>query len=197
MKRTMFDIEAWDLKETALLLSVGIVDIDQEVGQVRHPGIEEQQRDGRTIGASTAQWWTFQSEAARITTLSDAIWRENPGITAAYIAQAAEEADEIWASGTSYDMKILSHFVKQYLPDYRWPFWKERDHRTVRELVDPHGLMKPSRGTEHDALEDAKFQAVYLKRLLPHVSEAQYATTEQIDGDSTDAKPDEVGPASP
>lgn len=169
MNRVMFDIEAWDLKETALLLSVGIVDIDTLAGHVRHPHIGEQERDGRTIGASTAQWWTMQSEAARITTLSDAIFREAAGITAAYIAQAVQDADEIWASGTSYDMKILSSFVKQYLPEFRWPFWKERDHRTVRELVDPHGMLKPERGTEHDALEDAKFQAVYLQRLLKHV----------------------------
>lgn len=169
MKRLMVDIEAWDRKETAIILSIGLVNIDTGEGRLWTPAQIEQEQHGRTIGADTARWWSMQSEAAR-----EAVFGNHPvqppGAVAIDFLNAIGDADELWASGTSYDMKILSHFCGYYAPDIEWPFWIERDHRTMRALFDREGTMKPERGTEHDALEDAKFQAEYLKRIIDHVA---------------------------
>lgn len=167
MRRVMIDIEAWDRKETAIILSVGVVDIDTGDGHVFHTDLLEQERAGRTIGADTARWWATQSEAARILVFCDALWREPADASAKRLMGILEEAEEVWASGTSYDMKILSNFVAMFAPTYQWPFWKERDHRTMRQVFDEFGELKPQRmGVAHDALADARFQAEYLRRLL-------------------------------
>lgn len=169
MKRVMIDIEAWDLRETAIILSIGIVDLPAPGELSFYPNLFEQEKVGRTIGASTAQWWAFQSDDARFSTLHESIDRDNCCAVAMELLRTAEEVDEVWCSGPSYDFKIIRSFVETFGDGSKWPFWKERDLRTLKNVLDPDGKLAPTNPCLHNALEDARAQAVYLQKLLEKI----------------------------
>lgn len=169
MNRLMIDIEALGLQEDTVVLSIGIFNMDSDVRAIIIPSLEEQERTGRTINVSTVQWWMEQSEEAK------RVFSQNPFNGGRLSCAAAAEtlmdfidmADEIWANGVDYDFKILSHFVRQYAPERKWPYWQQMDYRTIKSMFKgrfDHTTVE--RGVAHDALADAVYQGECLKRIL-------------------------------
>jgi hypothetical protein len=118
---------------------------------------------GMKIDAPTVLWWLGQPDAAR-----QEIIKSGSNLTDALMAFAdwVGDADaEVWGNGAGFDNVLLAdaydraHFVRP------WKFWNDRCYRTVKGMY-PHVAMD-RRGTHHNALDDAKSQAMHLLRMWP------------------------------
>lgn len=146
------DLETLDTRDTAIILSVGII---ADTGEALHHAIDidMQIAEGRTISGSTLLWWLKQNDDAR-----DAITNAKPlspidarALILAFLKSlVTEKKYYVWGNAPSFDCDILAHFLG-YKP---WPWYRERDVRTARMAV-PHAT-KPD--TAHDALSDARAQ---------------------------------------
>jgi DNA polymerase III epsilon subunit-like protein len=70
------------------------------------------------------------------------------------------DADEVWANSPSFDCEILEAAYEAAGLKEPWGYYEERDHHTLRKLpqAPSHDEIEDA-GTEHKALNDAKYQA--------------------------------------
>lgn len=114
---------------------------------------------GGDATASTIEWWLQQSEEAR----ADMVV---PGV---HIMEALVEfkrwlgtgVDLVWGNGSSFDNVILMSAFRKTGSSDPWPFWTDRDLRTILNLY-PEAKNIPFTGTKHNAQDDAVHQAKQL-----------------------------------
>ena len=159
----MLDTETMDTAPTAVVLSIGLVLFNPYADDVPRQGLywvldtAEQDINGRTRSADTLEWWAKQTPEARavLTAEGEPVHNAVAGLTALV---EHDEVEHIWANGPDFDCVILADLVKRY--GYKWPFWKNRCYRTIKNLALPKTYVKPEReGTHHNALDDAVYQA--------------------------------------
>lgn len=165
MLHVMADLETLGVDPDAAFISLGAVKFDPDTGAIDTDSafyyrVEwESAIRGRSIKASTLQWWMTQSEEARAEILKQ-------GFPLRDVLAAFKEwfpaKGIIWGNGATFDVSILSHAYNGAPP------WAFRDIRDVRTIVDIHGGY-PSEikfdGVKHHALHDAIFQARYVSHI--------------------------------
>ena len=113
---------------------------------------DEQLMNGRVADAS---WWRTQSvdpfdqSSFMPTTLTE---------TAEIIGAAGKEARRIWCRGGSFDFPIISTLLGK--PP--WDYWRERDARTLDEIIDCRTLPRDESG-KHNALADCIAQIEHVQ----------------------------------
>ena len=156
--RVMLDIETLGIEPGAAILSIGACTFDTDgVGETFEVSvdIESCQERGLTIDADTLQWWLDQDEAAR-----DVLTGGVPLATALSELRDfldTNDADELWANSPKFDMAHLEAAYDALDWTAPWEFYELRDVRTVQSL--PGAVELEQDGTEHDALDDAVYQA--------------------------------------
>lgn len=175
MQAVMIDIETLDNVPTAAIASIGAVWFEPHGSRIgptfhMHVDLEDCQRHGLTIGADTVLWWLRQSADAQ-TALANGQQGAAPLITAlealhAFITVGESDAVEIWCNGASFDLPILANAYRAIGWKTPWPFWRERDLRTLKGLHPEQRLERT--GLAHHALDDAIHQA----RLVQHILQA-------------------------
>ena len=164
----MLDIEALDIRPTAAIASIGAVLFEPHTDWIGntfhiHVSLENCQRHGLTLGASTVTWWLGQDDSPRQTLINGQLYAA-PLITALEALAAFIPTDaEIWCNGNSYDLPIIAHAYHACGIETPWRFYNERDLRTLKGLN--KGLRIERNGTHHNALDDAVHQA----RLVQHI----------------------------
>lgn len=174
MQAVMIDLETPDNVPTSAIASIGAVRFEprgSRIGDTFHMHVDliDCQRHGLTIGADTVLWWLKQSTEAQIA-LSDGQLGAAPLITAlealdAFINVAEADTAEIWCNGASFDFPILANAYRA--AGWRktpWPFWRERDLRTLKGLHPEQRLDRT--GLAHHALDDAIHQARLVQYIL-------------------------------
>lgn len=156
-ERVMLDIETLGTEPGAAILSIGAVKFD-DAGIVdefhKSVSLESCQEAGLEIDAETLDWWLHQSEPAQ-TVLSGGA----PLQTALeQFRNFYADADEIWAFSPSFDCVLLAEAYDAVGMNEPWHYRDERDCRTLAAL--PGAVELEHDGTEHDALDDAKHQAM-------------------------------------
>lgn len=137
----------------------------------RHTGQDMLAEDPDTV-----IWWSEQSAEAKRGLLTD---RDDDGkvtLTLALIEfhrwlQEVGGVDsrgnvlvDVWGNGSDFDNIIIRAAAKAVNVKPGWPYWGNRDYRTLKGLL-PH--IKAERlGTHHNALDDARTQAVHASILL-------------------------------
>lgn len=114
---------------------------------------------GGEVTASTIEWWLQQSEDARADMAA-------PGV---HIGGALDEfkqwlsagVDLVWGNGSGFDNVILTSAFRNSGKPEPWPFWADRDLRTILNLY-PEAKDIPFTGTKHNAQDDAVHQAKQL-----------------------------------
>lgn len=172
IKRVMVDLETLDSGNNALILSIGAVEFCPETGLGREfygVALREGQveRYARTVSVSTVEWWAQQSaEAQKVFT--------DPGANALDVVLKNFAAwfggdGQVWGYGSTFDNVVLRNAFKAVGVACPWSYRNDMCHRTLLNLG--KGLVEvPAReGTHHNALDDARYQAIcaniYLKRL--------------------------------
>jgi hypothetical protein len=76
--------------------------------------------------------------------------------------------DRIWAKSPSFDLAILSHAMNQCNIIPAWAYFEEADVRTIVTInrLFNSGINPISNDNAHNALEDARNQALYIAETI-------------------------------
>ena len=174
----MIDLETLDTKRSAVVISLGAVKFNLEEEDtwegimaeknercfhVRFDA-EEQVRIGRTISPSTVFWWLDQNKAAQaeLLTMPEAVL----GFALQDFADWAKRPEFAWGNGNTFDNVILRSLYEDMEMDYPFHYSRDLDVRTAMRLLVGGAKIDTGRTdwTEHNALNDAINQVLYLQR---------------------------------
>jgi len=163
--QVMLDLETLGQKPGSVIVAIGAVQFGG--GKItsefyRRITATSAVRVGLRIDAETVLWWLKQSDAARaeITQPGEAIARVLMDFTTWLGAAEAE----VWGNGAGFDNVLLAAAYDACGLKPPWNFWNDRCYRTMKNLrlVD----LPPQTGTAHNALDDARYQAQHLMKIL-------------------------------
>lgn len=172
--RLMLDIETLGTAPRSVITEVAVVDIDDghRVCFQEYLDIDAQVEMGRTIDGATVRWWMGQEAVGPRP-------RERLSLPGDFFASffewcrglggGAENASvEWWCNGASFDFPILKDLWGQLggKESQLWHFWRLMCFRTVARLEDPDRQLEPEFvGRRHSALDDARHQAAWLRKI--------------------------------
>lgn len=170
----MLDLETLGLSAHAPLISIGAVMLSED------PNIEfERPHFYRAIKSDlsppfepdfdTFTWWLRQSDDVRDVFQAAVLPAEAIQAFSSWIHSYPGQRIQplFWAKPAHVDMPWLEHSFRVYGYPFPWTHRDIRDLQTFIAIADPNGeLAPPDTDDKHNALEDAKWQAAYLKRLL-------------------------------
>lgn len=171
--RVMVDIETLGLKRGAAIVSIGAVEFGPaHTGDTFYRSIDREscKAAGLTVDEDTLEWWQDQDDDAKAVLdggqpLSDVL----AAFRTWYVGKGF---DEVWANSPSFDCELLEVAYDAVGIGEPWDFHDERDFRTLKSL--PCAVELEQNGTEHDALDDARYQARIAAQTLAKL-EADYA----------------------
>lgn len=187
MKHFMLDLETLGTTPGCVILSIGICAFDpfaQSVDEVFgddgfHVVVNKESclEAMLHVDNSTAQWWARQSEDARKVLRDAADIETSEPLTDAlhnvigYVSQhTMPKYALVWGNGADFDNPILNVAARHVGVSLPWQ-WGNRCYRTVKNLAEflqpdftPPPLMR--QGTYHNALDDARSQALHMWDLL-------------------------------
>lgn len=169
MRRIMVDVETLGLGDEVTILSIGAVEFGPDgLGEefYRSISMESCGEVGLGIEPATLEWWLTQEESAREALvggehIEGVLW----DFTGFY-----GDADEVWANSPSADCEWLEDAYEAVGLEEPWEYSDERDYRTFMSL--PGEVEVVMEGTEHNALDDAKYQALMASQKLSLYQEA-------------------------
>jgi len=157
--RVMVDIETLGTDPGAAILSVGAVTFGRDgVGETFAASVdlESCQAYGLDIDAATLSWW-LRRDADQREVLHGG--DDLDDVLAAFVRwYRARNADQLWANSPIFDVAILDHACARVDVTPPWSYWELRDYRTLSNIGLAADLDREG-GTEHDALDDARYQA--------------------------------------
>ncbi len=167
MKNVMLDLETMSTASNAAIISIGACEFDEfgveENTFYRTISLDSCTHRGLQIDGSTIEWWLKQSSAAQ-----KAITKDNEvlgQVLKAFAEWLPKDNVQVWGNGSDFDCVILQNAYKTYNgTEPPWPFWNNRCFRTMQNSFP--SLELDRKGTHHNALDDAIFQAEYLIKLI-------------------------------
>lgn len=174
------DLETLGTSPDSAILAVGAVAVCEETGQRRkfYSICNANAQPGRTVSQSTLNWWSQQSDAARVA-FDEAHKQEAPMLATVlndltqWIGDLGLTHDVfVYGNGANFDVAMLEHAYKQISDFVPWNFRHVRDMRTLYDITLRLGLDidVPRDGTHHNALDDAEFQANVIMESLRQIT---------------------------
>lgn len=162
----MVDLETMGTRPDAPIIAIGAVMFNAD-GIVKEfyctVSLDSAVRSGAMIDPNTVMWWLRQDKAAQ-DALSDT-QDIAVGLETAlrdfmqFVCYCGDSLQGVWGNGASFD-NVLLHEAGKRCGVPMWEFWKDRCYRTVKNMYPDVGLKRV--GTHHNALDDAKSQALHL-----------------------------------
>lgn len=180
MNNIMLDLETFGNKPGCIITAIGAVEFG--CGSVAGPMLGREfyvrvdacdaQRHGLTLDADTVLWWLAQSEAARWEMTAPGAQLLTKSLYAfgdfyrGVLSHDGKPA-AVWGNGSDFDNIILATAYDVTQLERPWEHYQNRCYRTVKNL---HPEIKLTRtGTAHNALDDAKSQALHLMQMCPEI----------------------------
>lgn len=162
----MVDLETFGTAANSVIASIGAVKFGG--GQIlsefyRRIDISTCVDFGMTFDSATVMWWLQQSETARQEICLPG--EDVQGVLDFFSQWIADEDAEVWGNGAGFDNALLHEAFRLCALPLPWKFYNDRCYRTVKNLY-PEILIERI-GTHHNALDDAKSQAIHLMKMLP------------------------------
>jgi hypothetical protein len=164
MKHVMVDLETLGNGSNAVIIAIGAVEFDLNgLGREFYMTVDPQScvDAGLKMDVSTVMWWLQQSTEARAAFKKPGVPLE---IALSEFASWYPAGAALWGNGATFDNVILGNAYRALNGKQPWEFWNDRCYRTLKNLH-PHIKMDRS-GTYHNALDDAKSQALHAARIL-------------------------------
>lgn len=164
-KHCMIDLETLGSNPTAPIVQIGMVFFTREGINVQSQltiDFDDALAHGDADG-STIKWWLQQDKAAQQTLFTNQIGL----IEAVDIVEKlinAQNANFYWAHAT-FDFPILQSLFRNLKRKYPLPFRRCFDLRTLEFLAGNIPWAERT-GVHHNALDDAKYQAEHVIKLL-------------------------------
>jgi exodeoxyribonuclease VIII len=173
MADVMVDLETLGRRPGCAVLSIGAVEFCPQRGLGKQFYVVVNRQSQRSQGLhedpDTLKWWMSQSEAAR-QVLEDA---ESPMAVSlekalaqftTFLAPIGLRRVKMWGNGSDFDNAILACLYGAIGQSIPWDFWNNRCYRTLKNLRKIPAQKRE--GTYHNALDDAKTQALHAVELL-------------------------------
>ena len=176
----MVDIETFGTTEDSVILQIGAIpfgeNLEYDTQFFVDISVSEQIRTyKRIVDSETLCWWLDAvSPQARVSVLE----RNQHETNVESLYNTLELFNEfvgllfddnntenfIWANPPSFDLAIIKHAMRQCGITPAWKHYQERDVRTLHHInkMLGFGITKKSIGVKHNAIDDAKTQAVYV-----------------------------------
>lgn len=171
MENIMIDLETLGTAPGSVILSIGAVEFDETgTGRTFYSRLNPEmqvQKFGMKIDAATVVWWMRQSDEAR-GEFSSSLGENSPWRAVTEFSQffRATGAEYVWGNGPSFDCCNLSALFRAVGKEAPWRFYNERCFRTLYFLA-PNPQRPAHRvGTAHNALHDARAQAIAAADML-------------------------------
>lgn len=172
----MLDVETLGTSPGCIILSIGAVYFDKEqLGEEFYTVINKSSSIYYNMAEEprTVLWWEKQNEAAR-EVLSQAV-ESKVTVQAAlhnfsYFIRSLNFKDIcIWGNGSDFDNVLLQAYYEALLEPTPWDSHKNnRCYRTLKSLFPGIPIIK--QGVVHNALDDAKSQALHAITLLAQLN---------------------------
>lgn len=165
----MLDLETLATDSRALIVSIGAVYFNaDDLGDTFYavPDREEQQDAMRTISEQTLDWWSKQSPEAQ------KVLEDRTGSVEEVLIGFSEfmgnENVRVWGNGSDFDCVILGSLYEDFGIKRPWSYSNNRCFRTLKNIALMHDshAQPQRRGTHHNALDDAIYQAECAIRYL-------------------------------
>jgi DNA polymerase III epsilon subunit-like protein len=169
MKDIMVDLETMGNNPNAAIVAIGAVYFDLETGTLGEEfyctvNLESSVANGGIIDASTVMWWMKQSDEARKPLVENAIdIKEALELFREFVTKTPEDKN-VWGNGAAFDNVILGSAYTRLGLKKPWSFLNDRCYRTIKSMNKEIKLERS--GTHHNALDDAKTQAMHLMKIL-------------------------------
>lgn len=164
MAHIMADLETWGTRPGDALRSIGAVVFDPFGGSLTHEfyvNIDDRSCPDFGLGREprTEEWWaTETSPEARQAFLQDPILPIDEALQRFADWFKSVGGVYIWGHGASFDPVLLEAAMRACGVETPWSFWNVRCCRTI--LACSGRKPKRNAGTHHNALDDAKAQAI-------------------------------------
>ena len=169
----MIDLETLGKRAGCAILSIGAVAFNvEELGPELYVVVNRQSCKENNLheDESTLKWWESQSEEARKVLIEASSEDRSLHLHHAldsltvYLNQFPRKSVRIWGNGSDFDTPILVAAYAAAGQDPPWNFWNSRCYRTLKGM---DGTKPSARaGTYHNALDDAKTQALHLQEII-------------------------------
>lgn len=169
MRNIMLDIETLSTHGDAVILSIGAVEFDGgELGRSFNTRIDIDSclGHGLKVDGKTIVWWMGKPDEARILFDLPTVSLERALID---LRESFEWKDKlVWCNGMNFDLPILENAYRALGLATPWKYYNGRDYRTVKGMFsqDVINSVRVEPVVAHDALDDAKAQALTLMALL-------------------------------
>lgn len=169
MPHVMLDLETLGTRPGCSILSIGAVEFDAHSGKLGKEFYEVVSRascraKGLEEDASTIEWWSKQNREAQ-KVLEDAETCKQ-GLGGAliqftrYLEPFGKRNLYVWGCGADFDQPIIAACYAKVSFPLPWLFYNNRCYRTLRALGKVKGDAPARTGVYHNALDDAKTQAL-------------------------------------
>lgn len=165
MSHIMVDLETLGKMAGCQILSIGAVVFDRHgLGAEFYASLDTTRQHGLHVDPSTVEWWSKQSpEARKVFDEPTHEFRDGMKAFRDWLWGVDSKGKlEVWGNGSDFDNAILACAFHSADVDLPWLFWNNRCYRTLKNLSGAPKLDKTKRvGTYHNALDDAKTQAMH------------------------------------
>jgi len=163
----MIDMETLAVSPRAVILSLGAVHFDPYSDQIYDElyfkiDLDDQDKLNREIDPNTIEWWGKQDPEI----MEEAFSSDNriPLIEAVErFHKFSWGCDKFWSHGATFDLVIIEDLYRQLNKPLPWNYWQLRDTRTLFDLGHDPEMTKESK---HDALADARRQAIGVQNIF-------------------------------
>ena len=169
MKHCMLDLETMSSRSNAAIVSIGACKFS-----VAH-GIEDtfyiniklssSMASGLHIDGDTVMWWMNQNDSAR-----NALNTDQFDLTYALDAFTNwfDKTTYLWGNGATFDNVVLANAYKAVGFEQPWNFRNDSCYRTMKNMF-PKITIENRKGTHHNALDDAVYQAEHLIKIFESI----------------------------
>lgn len=166
MNDLMIDLETLGTDSDTPVISIGAVFFDiatKKLGGTFYMALDvnEQIARGRKPTGDTIRWWLGQSDAAK------RVFHEKAKPAAEVLTifnqwyAGTNPKAYAWGNGSTFDISIMEHILKDYGLKTLWGYNRVMDLRTFKRFCAKGEQVKKS-GVAHNALDDAVSQAQYV-----------------------------------
>lgn len=168
----MIDLETTGKAPGCCILTIGAAGIDKNgieinfYAKIHH---DKSKEEGFDDDPETIAWWRKQDTATRNESFGGT---EEPQDVmnnfVDFVNKNFDTSDKnftVWSKGSDFDFPILKAYLDAYDLQTPWPFWSQRDYRTL-QAVFPFLKAEEKNGEKHNALEDAKAQMRGLEHFM-------------------------------
>lgn len=168
----MLDLETFGTAPGSVIRSIGAVVFDIESGELGNEFYSNVSREsceelGMTVDPDTERWWAGQSKEAQDSLLKDQRdIRRVGGDFCRWYARQCRGLSKVamWSQGSNFDGVLLEAALRRAGHRPPWKFYHAFDTRTAYFMGDFNSFSVRRDGTYHNALDDAKHQAICVHR---------------------------------